>query len=113
MKKQHSNLKGLITLFSLLFIGSAIAQRERGEYLITQDQVNKITDLVKPIQEQLEKQLSEDETYKAYVEDITALNESKNFEEKSSMSSKINEKYLEENYDCYHAARRRTDTQIG
>ena len=95
MKKQHSNLKGLITLFSFLFIGSAIAQRERGEFLISQDQVNKITELVKPIKEQLEKQLSEDETYKAYVEDITALNETKNFEEKSSMSLKINEKYLE------------------
>ncbi len=94
MKKQHSNLKGLITLFSFLFIGSAVAQRERGEFLISQDQVNKITDLVKPIKEQLEKQLSEDETYKAYVEDITALNETKNFEEKSSMSLKINVAFL-------------------
>ena len=93
MKKQLSNLTGLITLLSFVFINPAMAQRERGESLLTQDQVNKITELVKPIREQLEKQLSRDETYQAYIKDITELNETKNFEEKSIMSSKINEKY--------------------
>lgn len=94
MKKQLSTgLKGLITLLSFIFINPAIAQREKGEFLITQDQVNKIAELVKPINEQMEKQLSRDETYKAYVEDITALNATKRFEEKKSLTAKINEKY--------------------
>lgn len=93
MKKKILNLTGLITFLSFVFINPVIAQREKSESLITQDQVNKIAELVKPIKDQLEKQLSEDETYKAYVQDITELNETKNFEEKSSMSSKINEKY--------------------
>lgn len=95
MKKQLSILKGLITLLSFVFLNPAMAQREKGESFITQDQVNKITELVKPIKDQLEKQLSEDETYKAYVEDITALNSAKSFEEKSSFTSRIAEKYAE------------------
>jgi hypothetical protein len=96
MKQQLStNLKGLITLVSFVFINAAIAQRENRESLITQDQINKITELVKPLQEQLEKQLSSDETYKAYVEDITALNSAKSFEEKNSLTTRITEKYTE------------------
>ena len=96
MKKELSTiLKGLITLLSFVFLNPAIAQREKGESLITQDQINKIAELVKPIKEQLEKQLSEDETYQAYVKDITELNSTKSFEEKSSMTKKINEKYSE------------------
>ncbi len=95
MKKQLSNLKGLITLLSFVFLNPAIAQREKEESLITKDQINKITELVKPLRDQLERQLSNDETYKAYVQDITELNSIKNFEEKSSITKKINEKYSE------------------
>jgi len=77
--------------FFLLF--SANAQREKGESLITQEQVRKITDIVKPLTDQFEQQLNKDETYKAYVEDIKELNNVKDFEEKKGLTEKLIEKY--------------------
>ena len=68
-----------------------MAQREKGESLITQDQISKISELVKPLIDQLDKQLRDDETYKAYVQDITELNNSKSFDEKSALTKNINE----------------------
>jgi len=41
----------------------------------------------------LEKQLSRDETYKAYTEDITRLNSTRSMEEKSSLTKTIRERY--------------------
>ena len=70
-----------------------MAQRDKGESLITRDQINKITELVKPIVDQLEKQLRDDETYKAYVKDIEGLNSAKSFDEKSALTKRLNEKY--------------------
>ena len=68
-------------------------ERDAGESLITQDQINKIAELVRPIKEQLERQIGNDENYLAYVKEITDLNSARNFDDKSSMSKKINEKY--------------------
>ena len=100
MKKKLSIANGLLIFLSILIISPAMGQRKRGEReggesLITQDQINKIAELVRPIKEQLEKQLSNDETYKAYENDIRELNSARSFDDKSSMTKKINEKYSE------------------
>ena len=98
MKKKFSIVNAALILLSFLIISPVMGQRKRGERdagesLITQDQINKIAELVRPIKEQLEKQLSNDENYKAYVNDINELNAARSFDEKSSMTKKINEKY--------------------
>jgi hypothetical protein len=85
--------KVLATGFAILLMLPAMAQREKGESLITREQISKITELVKPLIAQLDKQLRDDETYKAYVRDITELNNSKNFDQKSALTKNINEKY--------------------
>lgn len=95
MKKIISTVlkKILITGFTLLLMLPAIAQKEMPA--ITQDQINKITELVKPLKDQLDKQLNADETgtYKAYLEDIQRLNSIVDAKERSSFSNKILEKY--------------------
>lgn len=59
------------------------SSERKGQSLITQDQIRKITELVKPLKDQLAKRLNEDEMYKAYIEDVRVLNATKNFEDKS------------------------------
>lgn len=96
MKKQLSTiLKGiLMTGLSVLFIFPVMAQRQKKEIsLLTQDQVKKITDIVKPLKEQFEKQLSGDDRYSAYVEDLKAVHSAKTIKEKTSLTEKIVEKY--------------------
>lgn len=94
MKKQISTtLKGiLITALSVFIIFPVMAQ-DNNQPAITKDQISKINELVKPLRDQLEKQLNGDETYKAYTEDIKMLNAAKSFDEKSSLTKKIKEKY--------------------
>lgn len=92
-KKFATNLKCVLTLLTVIFMSTAIAQRERKESLITQDQINKITELVSPLHDQLEKELSNNETYKAYVEEVTRLNYIENFEEKRLISERIRDNY--------------------
>lgn len=77
--------KLFLTGFCIFLLFPVIAQREKGESLITQDQIRKITGLVKPLTDQLGKQLNSDETYKAYVQDLTEVNNTKSFEEKKSL----------------------------
>ena len=91
--KLNTLRKLLVTGLSIFLIFPVMAQKERGEALITRDQIRKINELVKPLIDQFGKQLNEDETYKAYVQDITELNNTKSFEEKSVLTQKINEKY--------------------
>lgn len=92
-KKFATNLKCVITILAVILMNTATAQREQRESFITQDHVNKIAELVRPLQDLLEKRLSNDETYKAYVEEITSLNSTKDFDEKKLITERINEKY--------------------
>ncbi|HLG38284.1 MAG TPA: hypothetical protein VI461_01410, partial [Chitinophagaceae bacterium] len=85
--------KFLVMGLAIFLIFPVMAQREKGESLITREQISKINELVKPLVDQLDKQLRDDETYKAYVQDITALNNTKSFDEKSALTKKVNEKY--------------------
>ena len=92
--KRNTLRKLLTTALSIFFIFPVMAQREKREIsLLDKDQIRRITDIVKPVKEQIEKQLNEDETYQTYLQDIKELNSTKNFEEKSSLTAKINEKY--------------------
>ena len=106
MKKQISIIKkGIwITGMTVFFISPVMAQRERSQSLITQDQINKITEIVKPLKDQLEKQLNADERYKAYVEDVKALNDSKSMEEKKISTERIRENYTEYFNEIWAAA---------
>lgn len=95
MKKQLSTIvKGIfITGMTLLFIFPVMAQKETP--VITQDQIARVKELVKPVKDQIDKLLSEDKTgtYKAYVEEINNLNSAKNAKERSSITGKILDKY--------------------
>ncbi len=62
---------------------------------MTAELMNKISEVVKPITEQLRRQLSRDETYNAYISDVKQLNELTSVEEKTSLSNQIREKYTE------------------
>ena len=85
----------LISGILILFFFPAIAQKEYKPTLVSQDQINKITELLKPVKEQLEKRLNEDKTgnYKSYQESIRKLNASKRIEEKKELSTQILKKY--------------------
>jgi hypothetical protein len=97
MKKQASTILKwvFITGLSAFVIRPAIAQKERNQSIVTQDQINTINELVKPVKEQIEKQLNEDKTgnYKAYQEDVRKMNAAKNSKEKSALTGQIREKY--------------------
>ena len=86
--------KLLITALSIFFIFPVMAQREKREIsLLDKDQISRIEDIVKPVKEQIEKQINEDETYQAYVKDIEELNNVKDFEEKKGLTEKLIENY--------------------
>src|SRR5436190_9407697 len=91
MKKQLSTIgkRILATGFSILMILPVIAQREKGGGIITQDQVRQITELVKPLRDQLEKQLSGNPMYNAYVDDLKKLQASTSIKEKSSLTAQL------------------------
>ena len=92
--KLNTLKKLLITALSIFFIFPVMGQREKREIsLLDKDQIRRITDIVKPVKEQIEKQLNEDETYKAYVQDITELNATESFEDKKALTEKVKEKY--------------------
>ena len=79
--------------FTLFMMFSALGQKEIP--VITQDQIARVKELVKPLKDQIDKILSEDQTgnYKAYMEDINNLNSVKNAKERSSITGKILDKY--------------------
>lgn len=88
-------LKGiLITGLSVFFISPVTAQKEKGQSLITQDQIRQINEIVKPLRDQFDKQLSQDETYAAYLDDVRKIKEAKSMEEKRSLTAKLDGKYL-------------------
>ena len=97
MKKKCSAILRLIciTCLSLFIVLPVMAQKERNQSVVTPDQINKINELVKPVKEQIEKQLNEDKTgnYKAYQEDIKKMNSAKFGKEKSTLTNQIREKY--------------------
>src|SRR5438445_12763071 len=94
MEKQISTTLKMILISALsVFIIFPVMAQDNNQSVITKDQINKINELVKPLRDQLEKQLNGDETYKAYTEDIKKLNSTKGFEEKSSLTKMIKEKY--------------------
>lgn len=95
MKRQYSTIvKGIfITGMALLFMLPAIAQREKGGGIITQDEIRQITAIVKPIRDQLEKQLAGNATYNAYVEDINKIHASTNVKEKNNLTAQVLQKY--------------------
>ena len=59
-----------------LFAIPAMAQKDNQQSLITQEQINQINEIVKPLKERLESQLNEDRTgnYKAYQDEIKKMN---------------------------------------
>jgi len=95
MKKQCSTIiKGIfITGLALLFMFPAMAQREKGGGVITQDEVRQITEIVKPIRDQLEKQLTGNATYNNYIEDLKRIHASNSIREKSTLTTQVVQKY--------------------
>ena len=97
MKKKFSTIvkRVWITCTILLIVLPAIAQDEKISTLITDDQINKITEIVKPLKDQFNKQLGEDRsgTYQAYLEDVKKLNAAKSEKERNSMANMMTDKY--------------------
>ena len=97
MKKQHFAIITTICLASTCFLTAvpAMAQKENQASLVTQEQINRINELVKPLKEQIENMLNKDETgnYKGYQEEIRKMNASKSYKEKSTLTNQIREKY--------------------
>ncbi len=97
MRKQHFAIITTICFVVICFFTGfpAMAQKENQQSLVTQDQIARINELVKPLKEQIEDMLKKDETanYKAYQEEIKRMNASKNYKEKSTLSNQIREKY--------------------
>lgn len=97
MKKQSSVILKLIciTCLSFIFILPVVAQKEKNQTVVTQQQISTINELVKPVKEQIEKLLNEDNTgnYKAYQEDVKKMNAANNNKEKYAASKQIREKY--------------------
>lgn len=71
------------------------AQAQKNTNGITKEIMDKINAVVKPVREQADKILKEDATgtYKAYQNDVNALNKMKNGPEKSEASASIMKKY--------------------
>ncbi|MFI5133090.1 MAG: hypothetical protein ACHQEB_02085 [Chitinophagales bacterium] len=95
-KKLSAIVKGIfMTGFILFIIFPALGQREVP--VISQDQIARVRDLVKPLKDQFDKLLSEDKTgnYKAYLGEIDNLNSVKNVKERSSITNNILQKYSE------------------
>jgi len=96
MKKQPSSIlrEILITGLSFFILSPVAAQKEKEQPLITQDQINKINEIVKPLKIQFDKQIKQDKTYTAYLDDVRKIREAKSMEEKSSLTAQLDGKYL-------------------
>ncbi|MFI5133088.1 MAG: hypothetical protein ACHQEB_02075 [Chitinophagales bacterium] len=95
MKKQLSTIvKGIMMSCLLIFLFFPVmAQKEKGGEIITQDEIRQITEIVKPLRDQLEKQLTGNATYNAYVEDLKKIHASTNVKEKSNLTNQVIQKY--------------------
>lgn len=89
----------IAVLFKLLVLSSVASLQfqhvaaQKKTRIITTDIFNKINEIVKPVQEQLEKVLKDDPTYKEYEEEVYALNKLETDSEKSKSTAYIKEKY--------------------
>jgi hypothetical protein len=102
MKKQYSTLfrKTGILLFCLCLLSQARAQKqlvtkEKNQSPVTQEMINKVNEIVKPVKEQVDKRLNEDKTgaYRSYLEEVKRMNGMKSNKERTSYANKVNEKY--------------------
>lgn len=93
-KNLHSAIKFLVlTVVAALQLSHANAQEKT--VVVTQEMINKVNNIVKPLREQADKLLQADATgtFKSYQRDVAALNKMKNGAEKSKTSAQIMEKY--------------------
>jgi hypothetical protein len=93
-KNLHSVIKSfVITVVAVLELLHANAQKNT--VVVTQEMINKVINIVKPLREQADKLLQADATgtFKAYQRDVASLNKMKNGAEKSKASAQIMEKY--------------------
>ncbi len=83
----------VITAIILLQLAYAGAQEKTA--VVTQEMINKINNIVKPLREQADRILKEDATgtFKSFQRDVAALNKMKNGAEKTKASAQIMEKY--------------------
>jgi hypothetical protein len=101
MKKQLSYLlkrAGTITVcLGLLVQANAQKQqalsREKNTSPVTQEMINKVNEIVKPVKEQLDKRLSGDKAYQGYLKEVERINGMKSNKERDAYAGKINEKY--------------------
>lgn len=71
------------------------ADAQEKAVVVTQEMINKVNDIVRPLREQADKLLQADATgiFKAYQSDVAALNKMKNGAGKSKASAQIMERY--------------------
>jgi hypothetical protein len=97
MKKySFATITGIIILsLCLLTLFPVYAQKVKDPGILSQDQLNKITELIKPVRDQIEKQLNDDRSgnYKAYREDLKKLAASIKTDEKRDLTNRILKKY--------------------
>ena len=96
--KMKNNLKTVTNFFlltSLAVLQLFHANAQKNVAVVTQEMINKVNSIVKPLKEQADKLLQADATgtFKAYQRDVAALNKLKSSDEKSKASNQIIEKY--------------------
>jgi hypothetical protein len=100
MKRHLSTIVNgrFITGFTLLTMAGCrtlpvMTQKEMP--IVTQEQISEINELVKPLKDRINKQLSEDRTgnYKAYLKDLKNMSSIKNAKQRISSTNRIMEKY--------------------
>lgn len=86
-------VKSALSLVLIMAISlSSFAQKDGG-VRVTKDQLAKINEIAAPIKKKLEASLAKDETYARYKKDLQSLNETKNVEQRKSLSKKIISNY--------------------
>ena len=101
MKKQLTATIGIFYFMtlSLLFIQNATAQKNvqksESQSLITQEQFNKIQEIVQPVKDKVETLLNKDKSgmYQAYLEDIKKLKENTKNAARVAILNNIKKKY--------------------
>jgi hypothetical protein len=93
-KHLHFTIKFFV-LTTLAALQLLHADAQEKTVIVTQEMINKVNNIVKPLREQADKLLQADATgtFKAYQQDVAALNKMKNGAEKSKTSAQIMEKY--------------------
>jgi hypothetical protein len=94
----RKNLHFIIKFFVLTAVAALQllhANAQKNIVVVTQEMINKVNDIVKPLREQADKLLQADATgtFKTYQRDVAVLNKMKSGAEKSKASAQIMEKY--------------------